>query len=202
VAGFPTVIGFLNGVLAELHPPALVIDVGGVGYEVEAPVSTCAELPGVGKQVKLLTHLVVRDDAHVLFGFLTEAERRLFRELIRVSKIGPKVALGVLSGISVMDFAACVEEGDSSRLTRLPGIGRKTADRLIVEMRDRLQGEGFASVGSALAGTGTAPAGVQREAFDALLALGYKSAEATKMLRGIDVEGLETAEIIRQALRG
>lgn len=194
-------IGHLHGVLAEKRPPFLVIDVGGVGYEVEAPMSTCADLPATGERVRLLTHLVVREDAHVLFGFLTESERRLFRELIRVSKIGPKVALGVLSGISVNDFAACVEEGDSTRLTRLPGIGRKTADRLIVEMRDRLQGEGFASVGSALAGVSAAPGDVQREAFEALLALGYKSAEATRMLKGVDAEGLDTAEIVRQALR-
>ncbi len=195
-------IGHLRGVLAEKRPPFLVVDVHGVGYEVEAPMSTCTELPETGREVRLLTHLVVREDAHVLFGFHTEGERRLFRELIRVSKIGPKVALAVLSGISVADFAACVEEGDSTRLTRVPGIGKKTADRLIVEMRDRLVGEGFASVGSALAGTAVAPGDVQGEAFEALLALGYKSAEASRMLAKVESAGLDTAEIVRLALRG
>jgi Holliday junction DNA helicase RuvA len=196
------VIGHLDGLLAYKRPPSLVVDVGGVGYEVEAPMSTCAALPATGDRVRLLTHLVVRDDAHVLFGFATEAERRLFRELIRVSRIGPKVALGVLSGIGVNDFALCVEEGDAARLARLPGIGRKTADRLVVELRDRLEREGFASMGSALAGEVSPPGDVQREAFEALLALGYKSAEATRMLKGIDAAGMDTAEIVRRALRG
>ncbi|MEM9386249.1 MAG: Holliday junction branch migration protein RuvA [Pseudomonadota bacterium] len=196
-------IGFLRGRLAEKRPPDLVIDVGGVGYEVEAPMSTCADLPATGESIHLLTHLVVRDDAHVLFGFATEAERGLFRELIRVSKVGPKVALGILSGISVSDFAHCVEEGDTSRLTRLPGIGKKTAERLVVEMRDRLQGEATSSTfGVNLAGREALPADGRREAFEALLALGYKNAEASRMLKDLKVNGLDTAQIVRLALRG
>ena len=132
-------IGHLRGRLAAKHPPQLLIDVGGVGYEVEAPMSTFYGLPAVGAEVSLHTHLVVREDAHVLFGFGTERERSLFRELIKVSGVGPRIALGILSGISVDDFHRCVEASDAASLTRVPGIGRKTAERLIVEMRDRLK---------------------------------------------------------------
>lgn len=196
-------IGFLHGRLAEKRPPSLVVDVGGIGYEVEAPMSTCANLPATGDTVRLLTHLVVREDAHVLFGFATEAERRLFRELIRVSGVGPKVALGILSGISVSDFAGCVEEGDTSRLTRLPGIGKKTAERLVLEMRDRLrEQEAAAGVRAAVAPAREDGGGGLSDAFEALLALGYRQAEAARMLKGLgDVEGLDTAEIVRRALR-
>ncbi len=197
-------IGFLHGRLAEKRPPSLVIDVGGIGYEVEAPMSTCANLPATGDTVHLLTHLVVREDAHTLFGFATQAERGLFRELIRVSKIGPKVALGILSGISVNDFAKCVEEADTSRLTRVPGVGKKTAERLVVEMRDRLQAREAAGLPGGLMPTqGTTEEDGLRDAFEALLALGYRSAEASRMLKGLeDTDGLETAEIVRRALRG
>ena len=132
-------IGFLRGKLAAKHPPALLLDVNGVGYEVEAPMSTFYGLPGVGSDVSLFTHLVVREDAHVLFGFGTERERALFRELIKVSGVGPRIALGILSGASVDEFHRCVEAQDTAALTRIPGIGRKTAERLIVEMRDRLK---------------------------------------------------------------
>lgn len=198
-------ISFLRGRLAEKRPPSLVIEVAGVGYEVEAPMSTFANLPATGEPLHLLTHLVVRDDAHLLFGFATEAERRLFRELIRVSKIGPKVAIGILSGITVTDFAKCVEESDTSRLVRLPGVGLKTAERLVLEMRDRLHAQQAAVAAAGLTeAAGDAPEqDVRREAFEALLALGYRHAEASRMLKGLDdVEGLDTAEIVRRALRG
>ena len=132
-------IGFLRGRLAAKHPPVLLLDVGGVGYEVEAPMSTFYGLPAVGADVMLHTHLVVREDAHILFGFGTERERSLFRELIRISGVGPRIALGILSGASVDEFHRCVEAQDAASLTRIPGIGRKTAERLIIEMRDRLQ---------------------------------------------------------------
>lgn len=186
-------IAFLHGRLADKRPPTLVVDVGGVGYEVEAPLSTFANLPATGETVRLLTHLVVREDAHLLFGFASEAERGLFRELIRVSKIGPKVALGILSGISVEEFVACVEEGDAGRLTRLPGVGKKTAERLVLEMRDRLAAQEAAGFVPSL---GPAPAPSddgRREAFEALVALGYRQAEATRMLKGVE----ETQEIGR-----
>ena len=130
-------IGFLRGVLAHKEPPFLLIDVGGVGYEVEAPMSTCFRLPATGEKVQLCTHLLIREDHHTLFGFSTEVERRLFRDLLKVSGVGAKTALGVLSGLSVEAFIRCVETDDVASLVRLPGVGRKTAERLIIEMRDR-----------------------------------------------------------------
>ena len=132
-------IGFLRGRLIAKHPPALTIDVNGVGYELEAPMSTFYDLPAAGQEVQLFTHLVVREDAQVLYGFATDAERRLFRTLLKVSGVGPKIALGILSGISVEGFARCVEAQDAASLQRIPGVGRKTAERLLIEMRDRLQ---------------------------------------------------------------
>ncbi len=193
-------IGHLRGRLTSKHPPLLVVDVGGVGYEVEAPMSTFYGLPSVGADVQLLTHLVVREDAHVLFGFGSERERSLFRELIKVSGVGPRIALGILSGASVDEFHRCVEAQDVAALTRIPGIGRKTAERLIVEMKDRLKALGGATFAPG-AGTGTAPAGAQAEAFSALVALGYKPAEVTRLLQGVDPAVTTTEELIRHALK-
>lgn len=197
-------IGFLRGRLAAKHPPALLLDVNGVGYELEAPMSTFYGLPAVGAEVGLHTHLVVREDAHVLFGFGTERERALFRELIKVSGVGPRIALGILSGASVEEFHRCVETEDTASLTRIPGIGRKTAERLIVEMRDRLQalasGQAFAPRGSQAAAPGAAPS-PQAEAFSALVALGYKPPEVTRLLAKVDASVTSTEDLIRQALR-
>ena len=131
-------IGRLRGILAEKKPPYLLLDVNGVGYELEAPMGTIFQLPEVGAEVTLHTHLAVRDDAHLLFAFATEAERTLFRTLIKVNGVGAKLALTILSGISADDFARCVQESDTASLVRLPGVGKKTAERLVVEMRDRL----------------------------------------------------------------
>ncbi len=197
-------IGYLRGKLVGLKPPELVIEVHGVGYELEAPMSTCAELPSVGEEVLLLTHLAVREDAHNLYGFRTEDERSLFRSLLKVSGVGARVALAILSGISVAGFVQYIEDEDEARLTRVPGIGKKTAQRLIVEMRDRLKKGGFAAAvagSNAPAAAGLA-AGSEREAFDALLALGYKPAEAQRMLKQVADKTLGTAERVRQALRG
>jgi len=194
-------IGFLRGRLAAKQPPQLLIDVGGVGYEVEAPMSTFYSLPETGSEVELLTHLVVRDDAHILFGFLTAGERRLFRSLIKVSGVGAKMALGVLSGISASEFAQCVRDSDTTRLTKLPGIGKKTAERLVVEMRDRVDmsdGNGASLPGGRMPASASPP----DEAFDALVALGYKPKEATRMVAAVDHKDLNSEEIIRQALRG
>ncbi len=197
-------IGFLRGRLAAKHPPVLLLDVHGVGYELEAPMSTFYGLPAVGAEVGLHTHLVVREDAHVLFGFGTERERALFRELIKVSGVGPRIALGILSGASVDEFHRCVETEDTASLTRIPGIGRKTAERLIVEMRDRLQalasGQAFAPRGSPAAAPGAAPS-PQAEAFSALVALGYKPPEVTRLLAKVDASVTTTEDLIRQALR-
>ncbi len=198
-------IGYLRGKLVGLRPPELVIDVHGVGYEVEAPMSTCAELPSVGDEVLLLTHLAVREDAHSLYGFRTEEERSLFRNLLKVSGVGARVALAILSGVSVAGFVQYIEDEDEARLTRVPGIGKKTAQRLIVEMRDRLKKGGFASTvagANAAAAAAGLSAGSEREAFDALQALGYKPAEAQRMLKQVQDKSLGTAELVRHALRG
>lgn len=199
-------IGRLTGTLALKHPPGLLIDVGGVGYELEAPLSTFYELPEVGTQVTLFTHVVVREDAHLLFGFARESERRLFRTLLKVSGVGAKMALAVLSGMSADDFARSIETNDVTALTRLPGIGRKTAERLVVEMRDRLEDTDLraalpAAPGEPAAADTAAPADPVADATRALVALGYRPAEASRMIRGIDSAGLATEDIIRHALR-
>lgn len=188
-------IGSIRGQIVLKAPPRLTVEAGGLGYELEAPMSTYLHLPAVGQEVRLLTHLVVREDAHVLYAFGTEAERRLFRDLIKVSGVGPKIALALLSGISVEAFAACVRGHDASALTRVPGIGRKTAERLVVEMGDRLDVATGEGAGGAVAG------GAETEAFDALIALGYKPAEANRLLKSAGGEAACTEELIRRALQ-
>ncbi len=192
-------IGFLRGRLAVKQPPMLLVDVNGVGYELEAPMSTFYGLPAAGESVALFTHLVVREDAHILFGFGTDAERRLFRGLLKISGVGPKIALGILSGSSVEDFLRTIEAEDVAMLTRIPGIGRKTAERVIIEMRDSVQKFALPAAGSPL-GAGSAPS-PQGEAFSALIALGYKPPEVTRLLKSADEPGLSTTEIIRRALK-
>jgi holliday junction DNA helicase RuvA len=194
------VIAHLKGRLVVRQAPSLVVDVHGVGYECEAPMSTFYELPALGAEVALYTHLVVRDDAHVLYAFGTEDERRVFRALLKVSGVGPKIALGVLSGISIEAFLTCLEAQDPDTLVRIPGVGRKTAERILIDLRDRVQG---------LIGTGTAPvaAGIgqpsaaQGEAYSALVALGYRPAEVVRLLKAVDPEGATTEDLIRRALR-
>ena len=188
-------IGSIRGHILSKSPPQLTVEAGGLGYELEAPMSTFFHLPAVGEEVRLLTHLVVREDAHVLYAFGTEDERRLFRYVIKVSGIGPKIALALLSGISVEAFVACVHNQDVTALTRIPGIGRKTAERLVVEMRDRLA----AQSGTAQAGT---PGSAETEAFGALIALGYKPAEASRLLKSAGPGEHSTEELIRLALKG
>jgi holliday junction DNA helicase RuvA len=193
-------IGSVRGRIASKSPPQLMVDVGGLGYELEAPMSTFFHLPAVGEEVRLLTHLVVREDAHVLYAFATESERRLFRSLIKVSGVGPKIALALLSGISVEAFSRCVANEDISALTKVPGIGRKTAERLVVEMRDRLKDP------EAPAGAGVVPvaanASPESEAYGALVALGYRPAEATRLLKAAGPGTHSTEELIRRALQG
>lgn len=193
-------IGFLRGRLADKHPPMLVLDVSGVGYELEAPMSTFYDLPAVGEEITLLTHLLVRDDAHVLYGFASDAERALFRSLLKVSGIGAKMALGILSGISVDGFARCVRTEDTATLVKVPGIGKKTAERLIVEMRDRLGSQQVEGSGAPVGAIHEASA--SDEAFGALVALGYKPAEVARLLKSVPTEGASTEEIIRLALQG
>jgi len=191
-------IGSVRGRIASKTPPQLMVDVGGLGYELEAPMSTFFHLPAVGEEVSLLTHLVVREDAHVLYAFATEAERRLFRSLIKVSGVGPKIALALLSGISVEAFSRCVVNEDITALTKVPGIGRKTAERLVMEMRDRLK-DPETPAGVAPVATGASP---ESEAYGALIALGYRPAEATRLLKAVGPGTHSTEELIRRALQG
>jgi Holliday junction DNA helicase RuvA len=194
-------IGRLRGTLAEKRPPYLLLDVNGVGYELEAPLGTIFQLPELGQEVTLHTHLVVREDAHLLFAFATLAERTLFRTLLKVNGVGAKLALTILSGISADDFARCVHESDSASLVRLPGVGKKTAERLIIEMRDRLDDWQPAPL---LAGSAVAAAPVVdavKDALSALLSLGYKPPEASRLISKLDTEGLDSEAIIRAALK-
>jgi Holliday junction DNA helicase RuvA len=195
-------IGRLRGELVYKHPPQLMIEVNGVGYELEAPMSTFYDLPVVGEAVTLFTHLSVREDAHVLYGFGHESERALFRSLLKVSGVGAKMALAILSGMNAEEFTRCVQSDDTGALTRLPGIGKKTAERLIVEMRDRLDKlEGPAGV---VPVTGRPAAAVDdpvSDAVGALIALGYKPPDASRMVRSVEAEGLGSEEIIRAALK-
>jgi len=196
-------IGRLRGELVYKRPPQLMLDVGGVGYELEAPMSTFYELPAVGAPATLFTHLAVREDAQVLYGFAREQERGLFRSLLKVSGVGPRIGLAILSGMDAHRFAQCIEQEDEGALIRVPGIGRKTAQRLIIEMRDRLDGLGSGL--PAVSGTGPRPgsgeAGALADAISALVALGYKPVDANRMARSAD-DGTKTSEeIIRGALR-
>jgi len=188
-------IGGLHGVLAARDPQRLLIDVQGVGYEVEVPMSTFLALPPAGSTVRLRIHHVVREDASLLYGFITEDERLLFRALLRVSGVGPKMALAVLSGMSAEAFEFAIASEDSATLTRIPGVGRKTAERLVVEMRDHFKASPRGKPGPA------AVRSPRDEAMDALLSLGYKPTEATRLLESAG-EGGTTEELLRAALQG
>ena len=190
-------IGSLRGRLTLKQAPAIIIECNGVGYDVETPMSTFLGLPPVGDELFLFTHLVVREDAQTLYGFATEEERALFRLLLKISGIGAKIALAVLSAMSVEGFRRCVEYEDTASLVKVPGIGKKTAERLIIEMRDRID------TGSAHSGVTTVSveAGARSEAVDALIALGYKPREVQNLIGDIDVDGKTAEDIIRLALR-
>ena len=195
-------IGRLRGEIITKQAPFLLLDVNGVGYELEAPMSTFYDLPESGRQVVLFTHLSIRDDAHVLYGFFRESERALFRSLLKVNGVGAKMALAILSGMSTDEFARCVQSDDTGALIRLPGIGKKTAERLIIEMRDRLDQTDRVTTGMVSSGMrSSSPADPVAEAAGALIALGYKPAESNRMVRSIDTAGLSSEEIIRAALR-
>ena len=188
-------IGRLTGKLVDKQPPFLVIEVNGLGYEVEAPMSTVFQLGDRGGQVTVHTHLVVRDDAHLLYAFATLQERQLFRALIRVNGVGPKLALVILSGMGASEFWRAVRENDTAQLIRLPGVGKKTAERLVIEMRDRADAEPL-SVGAP-----ARPGSALDEARSALISLGYKPAEAQKFTDAVHTEDMEAEQIIREALR-
>lgn len=205
-------IGFLRGKLVQKQPPMLLLDVNGVGYEVEAPMSTFYQLESIEDEATILTHMHVREDAQLLFGFATESERTLFKTLIKVNGVGAKMALGILSAMSVHEFCSNVDNGDITALTRIPGVGKKTAERLQIEMKDRLKPvieSGMLDYQpSASPATGSAtmqvsiPSSIQQSACDALIALGYKNTQAEKMVAAVFEEGLTLEAIIKRALQG
>jgi len=196
-------IGLLRGHVLHKHPPFLLLDVGGVGYEIEVPMSTFFALPADHAEVTLHTHLAIRDDAHVLYGFVDGGERALFRALLKVSGVGGKMALAILSGMTAEQFRRAVQSGDTAALVRLPGVGKKTAERLIVEMRDRLEEADGSTASPQTDAQGAArQADPLDDAIAALLSLGYKPGDARRMLKGVAADGLSTEEIIKQALQG
>jgi holliday junction DNA helicase RuvA len=192
-------IGRLHGILLHKQPPALLLDVQGVGYELDAPMSTFYALPAIGESVTLHTHLTVREDAHQLYGFATPEEKQLFRDLIKVSGVGGKLALTILSGISVKEFIATIQRSDAAMLTQLPGVGKKTAERLVLEVRDRI-GKSFGTLPD-LPQVDNADRGAVTDAYGALLALGYKESEASRMLKNASKPGQNSEELIRAALQ-
>ena len=187
-------IGRIAGKLIDKHPPQVMVECAGIAYEIDVPMSTFYNLPRTGDDVVLLTHLVIREDAHLLFGFLTAAERSAFRQLLKISGVGPKVALALLSGLSVDDLAAAVASGDAIRLTKVPGIGKKTAERLVLELRDKLS---FAAAPTTAEGVSAA---ARSDVANALLALGYNEREAQAAVKQLPAE-LPLADAIRQALK-
>ena len=198
-------IGRLQGTILEKQPPIIVLDVHGVGYELEASMSTFYQLPECGENIILHTHLVVREDAQLLYGFFSQAERLMFRSLIKISGVGPKLALTILSGMSAEDFTRCILEEDSNALTKLPGVGKKTAERLVIELKDRLQKDDLIKLPGATDAAGgpiERQANPVNDAVSALISLGYKAQLASQMVRDLDVEDKSTEEIIRAALQG
>lgn len=192
-------IGRLRGTLVEKRPPWLLVDVHGVGYELEVPLSLFPDLPATGEPVVLITHLQIKEDGHNLYGFLRKTERDLFRSLLKISGIGGRMALAILSGATPEQFARQVQEGDVAALTRVPGIGKKTAERLVIELRDKLDSPAHGL--PALATAGGAALSEEGEAQAALQALGYKPQEAALMIKKVAAPGLSTEELIRRALR-
>lgn len=196
-------IGRIRGKLLEKQAPELLVDVNGVGYEIHAPMTTIYQLPALGESVELHTHLIVREDAHLLYGFATLQDRAMFRALIKVNGVGPKLALTILSGMDVNDFVRCVRDDDAAGLVKLPGVGKKTAERLLIEMRDRLRDW---HVDGVAVKEGSAQLPIREndyllEAESALIALGYKPAEASKMIAAVKNEGTTSEALIRAALK-
>lgn len=191
-------IGSVRGRLAHKQPPQIIVECGGVGYEIETPMSTFLELPDAGSEVFLYTDLVVREDAQTLFGFSSEEEKALFRSLLKVSGVGAKMGLAILSGMTVADFRRCVEYEDTAMLVKIPGVGKKTAERLIIEMRDRID---KTLTGSGIGRPDAARPDPRHEAFDALISLGYRAGEIKRLLAKLDTAEKSAEDIIRLALR-
>jgi len=191
-------IGSLRGRLSSKQAPQIVIECSGVGYEVETPMSTFLDLPEPGSDLFIYTHLLVREDAQILYGFSTEDERLMFRTLLKVNRVGAKLALGILSAMSTNDFRRCVELEDTTSMSKIPGIGKKTAERLIIEMRDRIDA---ATPGGGKSAPLTVAASARNEAVDALVALGYKPKEVNALIAKLDIEDKSAEDIIRLALK-
>lgn len=201
-------IGRIQGTLLEKQPPEVLIEVGGIGYEIQMPMTSFYQLPAVGEQVVLWTHFVVREDAQLLFGFCEKTERGLFRELIKANGVGPKLGLTILSGMSATQFLTSVQHEDVSALVAMPGIGKKTAERLVVELKDRLEKFGKSQSVTLPAQSTKGPGDtlvavndVREDAMGALVALGYKPAQATKFIDAVYQDGMESEQVIREALR-
>ena len=197
-------IGRLRGTLAEKQPPHLLLDVGGVGYEVEVPMTTLYRLPAQGEVVTLHTHLVVREDAHLLYGFGEKRERELFRELIRLNGVGPKLALALMSSLEVDELVRCVQAQDTAALVKVPGVGKKTAERLLVELKDRFKAwENLPAIAPlVLPNQAAVAASAEADAVSALVALGFKPQEASCAVAAVEGEDLSSEELIRRALKG
>jgi len=199
------VIGRIRGQLILKRAPEILVEVGGIGYELQVPMTTFFQLPETGAELSLVTHFVVREDAQILYGFIDEADRRLFRQLIRVSGVGPKLALAILSGMDAQAFARCVQRADVAPLVALPGVGKKTAERLLVEMRDKMQQwpvDGGRSVPGVPPATDVPAADVVGDAESALVALGYKPQEASRLIARVHDDGVrDSEELIRRALK-
>ena len=200
------VIGRLRGTLAEKQPPHLILDVNGLGYELEVPMTTLYRLPSVGEPVTLHTHLVVREDAQLLYGFYAKRERELFRELIRLNGVGPKLALALMSSLEVDELVRCVQAQDTSALVKVPGVGKKTAERLLVELKDRFKAWETVPSMFELVPNGPQPLAqvstAESDAVSALISLGYKPQEASRAVAAIDAKGLSSEELIRRSLKG
>lgn len=199
------VIGRLRGTLAEKQPPHLLLDVNGVGYELEVPMTTLYRLPAVGEPLTLHTHLVVREDAHLLYGFFEKRERELFRELIRLNGVGPKLALALMSGLEVDELVRCVQAQDTAALVKVPGVGKKTAERLLVELKDRFKAwESIPSIAPLVVEPQLAQtvSSAENDAVSALISLGYKPQEASRAVAAVKEDGVSSEDLIRRALRG
>ncbi|MGP9825346.1 Holliday junction branch migration protein RuvA [Ectopseudomonas khazarica] len=198
-------IGRLRGTLAEKQPPHLLLDVNGVGYELEVPMTTLYRLPAQGETVTLHTHLVVREDAHLLYGFYEKRDRELFRELIRLNGVGPKLALALMSGLEVDELVRCVQAQDTAALTKVPGVGKKTAERLLVELKDRFKAwESIPAIAPLVVEPQMAQAvsSAENDAVSALISLGYKPQEASRAVAAVKEDGMSSEDLIRRALRG
>ncbi len=198
-------IGRLRGTLAEKQPPHLIIDVNGLGYELEVPMTTLYRLPAVGEPLTLHTHLVVREDAQLLYGFYDKRDRELFRELIRLNGVGPKLALALMSGLEVDELVRCVQAQDTSALMKVPGVGKKTAERLLVELKDRFKAwESLPGMATLVIepSAGAAVSSAESDAVSALISLGYKPQEASRAVALVKEDGLSSEDLIRRALKG